>query len=199
MSLMQNAIQQTTIVDSTNPELLILKYINYPTINNFFFTANIPVQITKWWAANLNTTGMYMGQRIYADEPLRRNFMMFANAQMSFTLPRNYFIEMSGMYGHGMVAGNTEMSDMYNADIMVKKRLFDNKLTISAGIQNVITNSQRITIKESTFERVMVVDQPWQRPALKVQISYNFNSGKSFRAKSVESGSAEDRERISSN
>ncbi|MBR5821863.1 MAG: TonB-dependent receptor family protein [Alistipes sp.] len=199
MSLMQNAIQQTTIVDSTNPELLILKYINYPTINNFFFTANIPVQITKWWAANLNTTGMYMGQRIYADEPLRRNFMMFANAQMSFTLPRNYFIEMSGMYGHGMVAGNTEMSDMYNADIMVKKRLFDNKLTISAGIQNVITNSQRITIKEATFERIMKVDQPWQQPAIKVQISYNFNSGKSFRAKSVESGSAEDRGRISSN
>lgn len=199
MSLMQNAIQQTTIVDSTNPELLILKYINYPTINNFFFTANIPVQITKWWAANLNTTGMYMGQRIYADEPLRRNFMMFANAQMSFTLPRNYFIEISGMYGHGMVAGNTEMNDMYNADIMVKKRLFDNKLTISAGIQNVITNSQRITIKEATFERIMKVDQPWQQPAIKVQISYNFNSGKSFRAKSVESGSAEDRGRISSN
>ena len=199
MSLMQNAIQQTTIVDSTNPELLILKYINYPTINNFFFTANIPVQITKWWAANLNTTGMYMGQRIYADEPLRRNFMMFANAQMSFTLPRNYFIEISGMYGHGIVAGNTEMSDMYNADIMVKKRLFDNKLTISAGIQNVITNSQRITIKEATFERIMKVDQPWQQPAIKVQISYNFNSGKSFRAKSVESGSAEDRGRISSN
>ena len=196
MSLMQNAIQQTTIVDSTNPELLILKYINYPTINNFFFTANIPVQITKWWAANLNTTGMYMGQRIYANEPLRRNFMMFANAQMSFTLPRNYFIEISGMYGHGMVAGNTEMSDMYNADIMVKKRLFDNKLTISAGIQNVITNSQRITIKEATFERIMKVDQPWQQPALKVQVSYNFNSGKQFRAKSVESGSMEDLGRI---
>ena len=199
MQIMTNAIQQTTIVDSTNPELLILKYINYPTLNNFFFSVNAPLQITKWWATNLNATGMYMGQRIYTNEPLRHNFMMFANAQMSFTLPRNYFIEISGMYGHGMVAGNTAMSDMYNVDIMFKKRLFDNKLTLSAGAQNIITNSQRITIKESTFERVMVVDQPWQRPALKVQISYNFSSGKQFRAKSVESGSAEDRGRISSN
>lgn len=199
MQIMTNAIQQTTIVDSTNPELLILKYINYPTLNNFFFSVNTPLQITKWWATNLNATGMYMGQRIYTNEPLRHNFMMFANAQMSFTLPRNYFIELSGMYGHGMVAGNTAMSDMYNVDIVFKKRLFDNKLTLSVGAQNIITNSQRITIKESTFERVMVVDQPWQRPALKVQISYNFNSGKQFRAKSVESGSVEDRGRISSN
>lgn len=199
MHIQQDAIEQTTIVDENDPERLILQHINYPTMNYLYLSANLPVQITKWWSANVNLMGMYIGQRIYADEALRSNFMCYTNAQMSFTLPRNYIVELEGRYFHGMVAGNTTMGDMYGVNLMAKKRLLDNKLTLSAGVQNIITNKQSITIKESTFERQMVVDQPWQQPALKVQISYNFNSGKQFRAKSVESGSAEDLGRISTN
>ena len=199
MHIQQDAIQQTTIVDENDPERLILQHINYPTMNYLYLSANLPMQITKWWSANLNFMGMYIGQRIYADEALRRNFMCYTNAQMSFTLPRDYIIELEGRYFHGMVAGNTTMGDMYGANLMFKKRLYNNKLTLSAGVQNIVTNKQSITIKEPTFERLMVVDQPWLQPALKVHISYNFSSGKNFRAKSVESGSTEDRGRISSN
>lgn len=198
MSIMENAIQQTTLVDSTNPELLILQHINYPTLNNYFASINLPFQLTKWWSANINFTGMYMGQRIYPDEPIRRNFMCFANGQLSFTLPKNYFIEVDGMYMHGMTAGNTTLDDMGNVGVTFKKRMFDNKFTISLGVQNIIPVKQGITIEEATFQRTMTVDQPWMRPSARLSISYNFNSGKKFRAKSVESGSAEDRGRIGS-
>ena len=196
ISIKQNAIQQTTLVDSNNPELLILQHINYPTLNSYFTSVNLPFQFTKWWSANVNFTGMYLGQRIYPDEPMRHNFMCFANAQTSFTLPKNYFIELSGNYMHGIVAGNTSMNDMGNIDITFKKRLLNNKLTLSLGVQNIIPVKSVITIEEATFQRVMTVDQPWQRPSLKFSISYNFNSGKQFRAKSVESGSMEERSRI---
>lgn len=198
MSIMENAIQQTTLVDSANPELLILQHINYPTLNNYFASINLPFQLTKWWSANINFTGMYMGQRIYPDEPIRRNFMCFANGQLSFTLPKNYFIEVDGMYMHGMTAGNTTLDDMGNVGVTFKKRMFDNKFTISLGVQNIIPIKQGITIEEATFQRTMTVDQPWMRPSARLSISYNFNSGKKFRAKSVESGSAEDRGRIGS-
>ena len=85
---------------------------------------------------------------------------------------------------------------MGNIDITFKKRLLNNKLTLSLGVQNIIPVKSVITIEEATFQRVMTVDQPWQRPSLKFSISYNFNSGKQFRAKSVESGSMEERSRI---
>ena len=196
MKLTENAIQQATIADPDNPEVLIMQHTNYPTMNNFFASANLPFQFTKWWSANFNITAMYMGQHIYPDEPLRRNFMGFANAQMSFTLPKNFFIEVDGQYMHGMVAGNTRLSDMGNMNLTLKKRMLDNKLTISLGVQNIIPSTMDITIEEPTFKRVMHLDQPWQRPSAKFQISYNFNSGKQFRAKSVESGSLEDRGRL---
>ena len=196
MQIMENAIQQTTLVDSKNPELLILQTINYPTLNNYYASVNLPFQFTKWWQANVNLMAMYMGQRIYPDEPIRRNFMCNANAQMSFTLPKNFFIELDGFFMHGAQAGNTRIGDMGNMNIALKKRMFDNKLTLTLGAEQLIPTTQRIYIEEADFERVMTIDQPWQRLGVKFSVSYNFNSGKQFRARSVESGSAEDRNRL---
>jgi hypothetical protein len=193
---MQNAIQQTTLVDSENPELLIIQTINYPTLNNYYASVNLPFQFTKWWSANFNLMAMYMGQRIYPDEPVRRNFMGVANGQMSFSLPKNFFIELDGMYMHGAQAGNTKIRDFGNLNLTLKKRMFDNKLTLALGLQNLVPTKQRIDIEEPTFKRSMTIDQPWQRLGAKFSISYNFNAGKQFRAKSVESGSAEDRGRL---
>jgi hypothetical protein len=140
--------------------------------------------------------GMYMGQRIYVDEPVRHNFMAFASGQMSFTLPKNFFIELSGRYMHGMTAGNTTIDDTGNMDLSIKKRLLDNKLTLKLGVNNIVPTTQHITIEEASFKRTMTIDQPWSRPMANFSISYNFNSGKQFRAKSVESGSAEDLGRL---
>ena len=196
VKITENAIQQATIVDAENPELLILQTINYPTINNYFASVNLPFQFTKWWQANINLMGMYMGQRIYPDEPIRRNFMAYANAQMTFSLPKEFYIELSGRYLHGLVAGNTKIADMGNMNLSVKKRLLDNKLTLKLGVDDIIPQTQDITIEEPTFKRVMNVDQPWMRPMVNFSISYNFNTGKQFRAKSVESGSADDLGRL---
>lgn len=198
MQIMQNAIQQTTLVDAKNPELLILQTTNYPTLNNYYASFSLPFQFTKWWSANFNLMAMYMGQRIYPDEPIRRYFMGVFNGQMSFTLPKNFFIELDGMFMHGAQAGNTRIGDFGNLSITAKKRMANNKLTISIGLQNLIPQKQRIEIEEATFKRVLTADQPWQRIAAKFSISYNFNSGKQFRAKSVESGSADDRGRLGS-
>ena len=196
VQIMQNAIQQTTLVDAENPELLIIQTINYPTLNNYYASVNLPFQFTKWWSANFNIMAMYMGQRIYPDEPVRRNFMGVANGQMSFTLPKSFFIELDGMYMHGAQAGNTKIRDFGNLNLTLKKRMFDNKLTLALGLQNLIPMKQGIDIEEPTFKRSMTIDQPWQRFGAKLSISYNFNAGKQFRAKSVESGSAEDRSRL---
>ena len=196
MKIVENAIQQATIVDADNPELLIFQTINYPTLNNYFATVNLPFQFTKWWQANINLIGMYTGQRIYPDEPIRRNFMTIANAQMTFTLPKEFYIELSGRYMHGIMTGNTTLADIGNMDISIKKRFLDNKLTLKLGVNNLIPMTQNVTIEEPTFKRMMVMEQPWLRPMANFSISYNFNTGKQFRAKSVESGSADDLGRL---
>ena len=98
---------------------------------------------------------------------------------------------------HGAQAGNTRIGDNGNMNIALKKRMLDNKLTLTLGASNLLSPVQRIYIEEESFSRVMEASQPWSRLAIKFQVSYNFNNGKQFRARSVESGSTEDRSRIS--
>ena len=194
----QNAMQQATIADKENPELLIVEQMNFPTISSYMASANLPFQFTKWWSANFNLMGMYLGQRLFIDEPIRYNFMANASVQMSFTLPKEFFIELGGRYMHGIVSGNIRMRDIRNIDISLKKRMLNNKLTLKLGVRNIIPENHCAITEEAEFKRVMIMDQPWHRPTLNFSISYNFNTGKQFRAKAVESGSAEDRERIGS-
>ena len=194
----QNAIQQATISDKENPELLIVEQMNFPTMSNYMISANLPFQFTKWWSANFNIMGMYLGQRVFVDEPVRYNFMGYGSAQMSFTLPKEFYIELSGRYMHGIVSGNIRMRDIRNIDIHLKKRMLDNKLTLKVGVRNIIPENHCAITEEAEFKRVMIMDQPWHRPTFNFSVSYNFNTGKQFRAKSVESGSAEDRSRIGS-
>lgn len=198
ISFKQNAIQQATITDKVNPELLIVEQMNFPTMSNYMISANLPFQFTKWWSANFNLMGMYLGQRVFVDEPVRYNFMGYGTTQMSFTLPKAFYIELSGRYMHGIVSGNIRMRDIRNIDIHLKKRMLNNKLTLKVGVRNIIPEDHCAITEEAEFKRVMIMDQPWHRPTLNFSISYNFNTGKQFRAKSVESGSAEDRSRIGS-
>jgi hypothetical protein len=97
---------------------------------------------------------------------------------------------------HGIMTGNTTLADIGNMDISIKKRFLDNKLILKLGVNNLIPMTQNVTIEEPTFKRVMVMEQPWLRPMANFSISYNFNTGKQFRAKSVESGSADDLGRL---
>ena len=198
ISFKQNAIQQATITDKVNPELLIVEQMNFPTMSNYMISANLPFQFTKWWSANFNLMGMYLGQRVFVDEPVRYNFMGYGTTQMSFTLPKAFYIELSGRYMHGIVSGNIRMRDIRNIDINLKKRMLDNKLTIKVGVGNIIPEDYCAITQEAGFKRVMIMDQPWNRPKINFSVSYNFSTGKQFRAKSVESGSAEDRSRIGS-
>lgn len=75
--------------------------------------------------------------------------------------------------------------------------MLNDKLNVRLGVINLIPQTQGVTIEEAAFTRIMSVKQPWQRPAVNLSISYNFNAGKQFRAKAVESGSAEELGRIS--
>lgn len=197
-SFVKNSVQQTTVIDSENPDLLVLMPLNFPTMDNYYLSINLPFQLTKWWSLNLNATGVYLGQQITESSPVERYFMGMYNGQMSFTLPKNFFIELSGHALHGLVSGNVHLSTMGDMSMTVKKRLFNNKLTLSAGINNIFNNHNTGSIREAEFRREMNIINAWSRRQFTFSVTYNFNAGKQFKARSVESGSAEDQARLGS-
>lgn len=195
-SFVKNSMQQTTVVDADNPDMLVLMPLNFPTMDNYYLNVNLPFQFTPWWSLNLNATGIYLGQQVTESSPVERYFMGSYNGQMSFTLPKGFIIEASGYMLHGMVSGNVHINTMGDMSLSVKKRLFDNKLTLSAGINNILNSNNSASIREAEFRRDMNIINGWSRRQFTFSVTYNFNAGKQFKARSVESGSAEDRGRL---
>lgn len=195
-SFVKNSMQQTTVVDADNPDMLVLMPLNFPTMDNYYLNVNLPFQFTPWWSLNLNATGIYLGQQVTESSPVERYFMGSYNGQMSFTLPKGFIIEASGYMLHGMVSGNVHINTMGDMSLSVKKRLFDNKLTLSAGINNILNSNNSASIREAEFRRDMNIINGWSRRQFTFSVTYNFNAGKQFKARSMESGSVEDRGRL---
>lgn len=197
-SFIKNSIQQTTVASADNPDILTIMPINFPTTDNYYVNVSLPFQITPWWQFNVNAMGLSLGQRIAEDKPLNRYFAGMYSGNMAFTLPADFIFELSGYMMHGMVTGNTHIKSMGDMNASVKKRLFDKRLTLAVGVNGLLNSRQKIYVEEDTFRRDMTLRNAWSARQFTFSVTYNFNAGKQFKKRSVESGSLEDRGRLGS-
>ena len=77
-------------------------------------------------------------------------------------------------------------------NLFLKKSLFDEKMTISLGINNIVAPKARSYIKEDEFTSRTERTGAMLSRYTSFSLQYRFNSGKRFNAKSIESGSMED-------
>ena len=188
VQLRTDEIQQVVNIDKENPDVNYITNENLDRTDLYYASANLPFQFTKWWSANFNLTGMCQGSRIRKGDPQNYYWMWFANASMTFTLPKKFFIDLSYWGSSNMHFSNIKVAAYHNLNASLKKRLFEDKLTLSAGVRNIIPLDMSITAYNAAITRKMEMKQPWRRPMFTFSASYNFNRGKKFNKKSIESG-----------
>ena len=77
---------------------------------------------------------------------------------------------------------------------MIKKRLKNNKMTLSLGVDNLLNNPGRIRSQGEGFkESLHQMNQP---RIVRASVNYNFNAGKKFTRRTVETGAAEEKSRM---
>ena len=165
-------------------------------MEQYFAAANIPLQLTKWWTLNANLTGICRRDRITADAPLRTTWAAFANAATTFTLPRKFFIEAEYYAMSRFRQANLDMKSYHSVTLSLKKRLLDNRLTLTAQVANLLDRSQRFVAETETFVRDLRVSNDWQPRRFVLTVNYNFKTGKSFKARKVESGAGDEKGRM---
>lgn len=198
VNIMDNAIEPITTRDEHNPNLLIIRQANLPTVTNYFANVNIPIDITKWWSANLSLMGSYKGQRFNDTDPVKRNFSGMGNLTLSFILPKSFFIDIDGYYMSGTSYGNMESSGIGDVNISLKRQMLKKRLTLTLGLNNLISPKMKTTNNDSGFTRIAEMHTSYMMRSVTFSAAYRFNSGKKFNARSVESGSAEDQMRLGS-
>ena len=91
--------------------------------------------------------------------------------------------------------GNIALEPLHFVNAGIKKRFGEN-FTLSCKVANLIENTTHIITRNEQFVRRMTLKQPWMNRHYQIGLTYNFKSGKAFRQKSIESGSASEKSRL---
>ena len=192
-------ISQVFGSDPADPSITNLRFENLNRTEQYFAAANIPLQPTAWWTLNANLTGLCRRDRITAGAALRTTWAGFVNASTTFTLPRKFFIEAEYYAMSRFRQANLDMKSYHSVTLGLKKRMFDNRLTLTAQVANLFDRSQSFEAATDTFVRNLRVSNDWQPRRFVLTINYNFKTGKSFNARKVESGAGDEKGRMQSN
>lgn len=187
MDIRHDAIQQIVLQDPNNPQMMELTYKNLPTNNFYLASLNLPFNVTKWWDWNTNITGLISKQRITEDSEFEVNEVAQWNSNMTFKLPKKFFIDVYYQGTTSAKLSNIRMKGNHSMTFNIKKQIKDS-WTLQCGLQNIIRSRQALTFEGDGFNRFLETWGQGQDFNVRLGVTWNFKSGKQFRTKSVEQG-----------
>lgn len=195
--LQDGVISQLSMVDDADPTGRTLKYI-HTNINNlyqYYIQLSVPTQITPWWTMNANLLAVMLDQRIAASDTNDRTYTTQGYMVNTFALPKGWSVDLSGQFTTDAKIGNLTQEGSGNISLAVRKQVGD-KFSFGVGFNNILdTSHQRVSSSGEGFNRTLYSPNLWTR-SVNLYVRYNFQAGKMFRAKSVESGAAEEKGRM---
>lgn len=187
LSTIKDAIQQMVIPDAEDERMLCIGQVNMPRLNRYGLSVNLPFTFTKWWSWNVNLYGMIQEQQLTPESKKTTSEMLHCSSMMTFTLPKQFYVDVNYFGMTGAETGNISVSAMHNLGITLKKRI-KNEWTLSCGFQNIIPLDMDVETVQDDFTRILKQESFNQRFQVRFGISYSFSTGKQFRSRSIEKG-----------
>ncbi len=184
---MKDAIQQKIVGDPTNPNMMNLTVENLPTINQYAVVASLPFTLTKWWDWNTNLTGGIIEQRLDADAPKTHKPIGMWFSSMTFKLPKKFFVDVDYSGSTAIEISNLKVSANHSLNLNFKKLIKDSWV-LQLGLQQLVRQRQIVTSGDENFTRQLETFGQGQDFNVRFSVTWNFKSGKQFRAKDVEKG-----------
>lgn len=195
ITIQTDEINQTMQPDADDPDRLCIAWVNYDATKNYYLQANLPFQPAKWLQLNINVMYMRRGQRLDQHAPETYQNIVWGTASSTFTLPANFFLDLSYRYQGRMELGNVAVKPMNFLNVTVKKR-FGDRFTASFMAYSVLDVTQTVIARGEGFTRTLKMQQRWSKRTYQIGLTYNFKAGKAFKHKQVEAGAAEDKGRL---
>ena len=187
VSNIKDAIQQKVVSDALNPDMMNLTVENLPTLNQYAVVASLPITLTKWWDWNTNLTGGILEQRLDADAPKTNKPFAQWYTTMTFKLPKKFFVDAYYSGNTGGEVSNLKMSASHSLDVNFKKLIKDSWI-LQIGLQKLVRQRNNLISGDENFTRELEVFGQGQDFNVSFSVTWNFKSGKQFRAKDVEKG-----------
>lgn len=179
--------------DDQNPLLWIYTYLNYGKNTNLSLSANIPVQITRWWSSNTNIS--FMDQQIETPDLEIKKGIVYFQTNHDFKVGKNTGINLSGFYISNVISGNVLADNLYSFNIGAQQKLLKDKLLLRATISDPFY-IYRIKATTTYRDYSSRVAQDRQTRTFSLSLTYNFDLGKTFKARKLQKSSEEEENRL---
>jgi hypothetical protein len=194
-SIQRDAIQQMIVSDPIDNRMMNLTVENLPKFNTYILNVSLPFTLTKWWDWDINASGLFWEQQLTSGAPITHQWVAQCNTMMNFKLPKKFFIDLSYSAMTDVKVSNATLKANHNLSATLKKRIKE-EWTLSCELVNIISPAQNLIFEQDGFERMITNRQFENDFRVRFAASWNFKSGKQFKAKSVESGSQGEESRM---
>jgi outer membrane receptor protein involved in Fe transport len=194
-----NLITNYQYRDPKLDSVIVSTYINANKSYNVGLEMTAKSKFTKWWDFNLNLNlyESYLQAGAATGSPSNSQFSYFAKTNNSFTLPKNFSIQLSGDYQAktilppsssggggrgGMMFGGTQVGAQgyikpnFGVDIAIKKDFMKNKAaSLTLSMNDIFRTKKYGTYSESQY---FVQDNDRRRDPQVVRLNFNYRFGK---------------------
>ncbi len=184
-----------TEVIQQNDETKVIYQTNENLSNAIDMNASETAQLelTKWWRINATITGMF--KKVTSDFAGATKFQRWSyrgNMTNSFTLPKDFGIELSGRYQSKQLWGNFYIYESYLVDLGVQKKVLNNKGTLKISVNDLFNTNRGGGYTKYANVDLNVMNH-WD--SRRLNISFNYRFGKdTFRTRANRSTASSEEE-----
>jgi iron complex outermembrane recepter protein len=131
-----NPIVRWQLTESAARDLILVSPQNLAWQNNINLQVNVPVRINSWWSMSYGFTGGWRHFKLrHTNHPVEKKYMGYTlNFTQSFSLPKNFSAELSGLYNSVSYNGTIKAIGYGTLNAGMKKELQNNKGSFQASV-----------------------------------------------------------------
>jgi hypothetical protein len=199
------SIARYQIVPDAAGNIIYIAPENLTWQNNLIIDVKVPVKVADWWNMNISSVGGWKRFNIeYTVTPVKKTYFDYSfYLNQAFKLPKNFSLEIAGMYNSITYRGANRMAGFGMVNAGVKKELKNNggvfQLSVTDIFKSMYSNSSIGKVTNVAFSLRSYVDYNTEsRTAQIIKLTYSRSFGNNTikSQRKTAGGSNEERDRM---
>lgn len=163
---------------------------------------SLPFTVTSWWNMQNNVTVLWQKlNAFYKGTPLQitqQNFNL--NSTQTFSLPKNFSLELNGYYSSGGLFGIYKMQPFGSVDAGMQKKLPNNAGSLRFALSNVFGPPHfKASVNDPAKNLVLNANLVFNNRIFRLTYTRNFGNNSIKKKRDRATGSEEERQRVQNN